>query len=32
MRLGAWTDGDSPCIPPFDAIGLDVGGLFLPLG
>jgi len=32
VRLGAWTDGDSPRIPPFDAIELDVGGLFTPLG
>jgi hypothetical protein len=32
VRLGAWSDGDSPRIPPFDAIELDVGGLFTPLG
>jgi Uma2 family endonuclease len=32
VRLGAWTDGDTPRIPPFDAIELDVGGLFVPLG
>jgi hypothetical protein len=31
VRLGAWTDGDFPRIPPFDAIELDVGGLFPPL-
>jgi hypothetical protein len=31
VRLGAWTDGDSPRIPPFDAVSLDVGGLFPPL-
>ena len=31
VRLGAWTDGDEPRIPPFDAIALDVGGLFPPL-
>jgi Uma2 family endonuclease len=31
VRLGAWSDGDSPRIPPFDAIELDVGGLFTPL-
>jgi Uma2 family endonuclease len=28
VRLGAWTDGDRPRIPPFDAIALDVGRLF----
>jgi Uma2 family endonuclease len=32
VRLGAWTDSDSPRIAPFDAIALDVGGLFPPLG
>ena len=31
VRLGAWSDGDTPRIPPFDAIELDVAGLFLPL-
>ncbi|MGH9334466.1 MAG: Uma2 family endonuclease [Vicinamibacteria bacterium] len=31
VRAGAWTDGDSPHIPPFEAIELDVGGLFPPL-
>lgn len=31
VRAGAWTDGDSPRIPPFEAIELDVGGLFPPL-
>jgi len=31
VRVGAWTDGDSPRIPPFEAIELDVGGLFPPL-
>ena len=31
VRLGAWTDGDTPRIAPFDAIALDVGGLFTPL-
>lgn len=31
VRLGAWSDGDVPRIPPFDAIELDVGGLFAPL-
>jgi Uma2 family endonuclease len=32
VRLGAWSDGDSARIPPFDAISLEVGGLFTPLG
>jgi len=31
VRLGAWSDGDTPRIPPFEAIELDVGGLFTPL-
>ena len=31
VRLGAWTDGDTPRIAPFDAIEFDVAGLFLPL-
>jgi Uma2 family endonuclease len=31
VRLGAWTDGDEPRVPPFEAIALDVGGLFPPL-
>ena len=31
MRLGAWSDGDSPQIPPFEAIALDVGALFVPI-
>lgn len=26
VRLGAWIDGDTPPVPPFDAIELDVGG------
>lgn len=30
MRVGAWTDGDEPRIVPFEAIELDVGGLFPP--
>jgi Uma2 family endonuclease len=30
VRLGAWTDGDTPRVPPFEAIELDVAGLFLP--
>jgi len=29
-RAGAWSDGDVARIPPFDAIELDVGGLFPP--
>jgi len=29
-RLGAWTDDATPRVPPFDAIELDVGGLFPP--
>lgn len=31
LRGGAWTDGDMPRVAPFDAIELDVAGLFLPL-
>ncbi len=31
VRLGAWSDGDTPRIPPFEAIEVDVGGLFTPL-
>jgi hypothetical protein len=31
VRLGAWTDGDSAHIRPFDAIALDVSGIFTPL-
>jgi Uma2 family endonuclease len=30
MRLGAWSDGDRPRIPPFDAIEPEVGRLFPP--
>jgi Uma2 family endonuclease len=30
LRLGAWADDDSPRIPPFEAIEIDVGGLFPP--
>jgi Uma2 family endonuclease len=30
VRLGAWSDGDTPRIAPFDAIELEVGGLFTP--
>ena len=29
-RLGAWTDGAEPRIPPFDAIAIDVAALFPP--
>ena len=31
VRLSASSDGDTPRIPPFEAIELDVGGLFIPL-
>ena len=31
LRLGIWSDGDTPRIPPFDAIELDVAGLLPPL-
>jgi Uma2 family endonuclease len=31
VRLGAWSDGDAPSVPPFDALPLDVGGLFVPV-
>lgn len=31
LRFGAWTDGNTPRVAPFDAIELDVAGLFLPL-
>lgn len=31
LRLGAWTDGDTPRVAPFEAIELDVAGFFLPL-
>ena len=31
LRLGAWTDGDTPRVEPFAAIELDVGALFPPL-
>jgi Uma2 family endonuclease len=30
LRPGAWSDGDSPRIPPFESIEIDVGGLFPP--
>lgn len=31
VLLGAWTDGDRPRVPPFEAIELDVEGLFPPM-
>jgi Uma2 family endonuclease len=31
LRLGGWTDGDAPRIPPFEAIEIDVAGLLPPL-
>lgn len=31
LRLGAWTDGDMAQVAPFDAVALDVGGLFPPI-
>ena len=31
VRMGAWTDGDSPRVPPFVATELDIGGLFPPM-
>jgi Uma2 family endonuclease len=30
LRLGGWTDGDTPRVPPFEAVALDVGSLFPP--
>jgi Uma2 family endonuclease len=30
IRLGGWTDGASARISPFEAIEIDVGGLFAP--
>ena len=30
VRPGAWTDGDQPRVPPFEAIELPVGSLFPP--
>jgi len=30
LRLGAWTDGASARIQPFEAIEIDVGSLFPP--
>jgi Uma2 family endonuclease len=30
VRLGAWSDGDTPRVAPFEAIPLDVEGLFPP--
>jgi Uma2 family endonuclease len=31
LRLGAWSDGDQARIPPFDAVGIEVGELFPPV-
>ncbi len=31
MRLGAWTDGDSPRVPPFEAITIEISRLFPPV-
>ncbi len=31
LRLGAWSDGDLAAIPPFEAVTLEVGSLFVPL-
>jgi Uma2 family endonuclease len=31
LRLGGWTDGDAPRIPPFEEIEIDVAGLLPPL-
>jgi hypothetical protein len=31
VRVAAWTDGDRPGIPPFEAVAIDVGGLFPPI-
>ncbi len=30
VRLGGWTDGNVARIPPFEAVEIDVGGLFPP--
>jgi Putative restriction endonuclease len=30
LRLGAWTDGGTPRVAPFEAIELEVAGFFLP--
>lgn len=30
VLLGTWSDGDHARVPPFDAMELDVGDLFLP--
>lgn len=31
LRLGAWTDGDRARVAPFEAVEIDIGGLFPPL-
>ncbi len=31
VRLGGWTDGDTARVAPFEAVEIDVGGLFVPL-
>jgi Uma2 family endonuclease len=31
VRLGGWTDGDAVRVAPFEAVEIDVGGLFVPL-
>lgn len=31
VRLGAWTDGSSVRIPPFEAVEIDISGLYPPL-
>jgi len=31
LRLGGWSDGDSPRVPPFEAVAIDVGSLLPPL-
>lgn len=32
LRVGAWSDGETARIAPFDAIAIEVGRLFLPAG
>lgn len=31
LRLGAWGGGDTAGIPPFEAVSIEVGALFLPI-
>jgi Uma2 family endonuclease len=31
LRVGAWSDGDTPRIPPFEAVEIEVSSLFPPL-